>query len=58
MNELPATAEEGTKVWVWSQPGVGWQYEMVQGKWVAVAGCAAPYIPQLKDQTWDTTPQR
>lgn len=55
MNTLPPTAPEGTKIWIWDRPGVGWQYERVDGTWVAVAGCAAPYIPQLKDETWATT---
>lgn len=55
MSQLPETATEGTRVWVWSEPGVGWEYERVGDKWVAVAGCAAPYIPQMENPKWDTT---
>jgi hypothetical protein len=55
MDKLPVNAEEGTRVWLWSAPGVGWQYERMNGVWVAVAGCNCPYIPQMKDGTWVTT---
>lgn len=58
MDELPATAEQGTKIWIWTSPGVGWQYERIGDQWVAVAGCNCPYIPQLKDGTWVTTQQK